>query len=817
MRKIKYISLFSWWWVGCFWFKDEWFECIATNELLEKRLEIQKYNKKCKNKNWYISWDIRDEIVQNKILDVTKWNKIDIVIATPPCQWMSVANHKKNNEWSRNSLVVESLKIIDKINPKYFVLENVRSFLSTSCTDKDWNNKKIEEAIKDNLSWLYNIWFKVINFKNIWVPTSRTRTLVIWVRKDIKNITPYDLFPKEVSKEITLKESIWHYKELNKMWEIDENDFLHFFREYRPNMRNWLKNIWEWESAFDNINDKNKPHKIVDWKIVINQNKNWDKYKRQSWDKVWPCIHTRNDILASQNTVHPKDDRVFSIRELMTLMWIPENFQWFNMPLKELNKLPFDEKKKLLKKEELNIRHIIWESVPTLVFRKIAKKIKKHESYNNYSKQDIQKIIETNKLYEFKNIILYIKNNKKLWFTNLSKIIELSNTFKEDTSAFYTRKDIIFSIIKDLPDFKNKDCINILEPSVWSWNFLPLLIDKYKHIKKVNIDVIDIDKEALKKLKLLLETTINMPKNININFININYLDYIPNKKYDLVVWNPPFKKLKKWDLNYKYYNIKSTNIFVYFLLKSLENWNYVSLIIPKSFISSPEYNDVRINLSKNKIDKIIDFWEKWFEWVKIETVNLEIKSEKSTKNDNILIESYINNSYRLENKDYMLNTNFPYWLLYRNSFFDIISDKLHFWLFDVFRDRQITKKHCSENWKIRVIKSRNLSRDWKIIETENDIYIDDISNFQVNKFFNKENTIVVPNLSYYPRAGIIPKNVIIDWSLAILIPKKEINLENIKYFSSEEFTSFYKIARNFWTRSLNIDTNSVYFFWLPN
>jgi hypothetical protein len=34
---------------------------------------------------------------------------------------------------------------------------------------------------------------------------------------------------------------------------------------------------------------------------------------------------------------------------------------------------------------------------------------------------------------------------------------------------------------------------------------------------------------------------------------------------------------------------------------------------------------------------------------------------------------------------------------------------------------------------------------------------------YQVNKFFNKENIIVVPNLSYYPRAGIIPKNVIID------------------------------------------------------
>jgi DNA (cytosine-5)-methyltransferase 1 len=25
--------------------------------------------------------------------------------------------------------------------------------------------------------------------------------------------------------------------------------------------------------------------------------------------KVAPCIHTRNDILSSQNTVHPVDDR----------------------------------------------------------------------------------------------------------------------------------------------------------------------------------------------------------------------------------------------------------------------------------------------------------------------------------------------------------------------------------------------------------------------------------------------------------------------------------------------------------------------------
>jgi DNA (cytosine-5)-methyltransferase 1 len=50
---------------------------------------------------------------------------------------MSVANHKKKDEKTRNSLVVQSLNIIHTIKPKYFILENVRSFLTTECTDLD--------------------------------------------------------------------------------------------------------------------------------------------------------------------------------------------------------------------------------------------------------------------------------------------------------------------------------------------------------------------------------------------------------------------------------------------------------------------------------------------------------------------------------------------------------------------------------------------------------------------------------------------------------------------------------------------------------
>lgn len=114
-------------------------------------------------------------------------------------------------------------------------------------------------------------------------------------------------------------------------------------------MDTWFKGR---ESAFDNRDELKRPHKIVDGKVVPNVRKNGDKYTRQYWDKVAPCVHTRNDQLASQNTVHPEEDRVFSIRELMKIMTIPDEFKWTNFSLEELNALP--EKIKSLVKERRN-------------------------------------------------------------------------------------------------------------------------------------------------------------------------------------------------------------------------------------------------------------------------------------------------------------------------------------------------------------------------------------------------------------------------------------------------------------------------------
>lgn len=102
------------------------FECVATCELLPRRIAIQRYNHKCRYDSGYICGDMTlDETKVKLDREFAFWQKnhkvkeLDVLIATPPCQGMSYANHKKTNqerEMKRNSLVVESLVMTKRLN-----------------------------------------------------------------------------------------------------------------------------------------------------------------------------------------------------------------------------------------------------------------------------------------------------------------------------------------------------------------------------------------------------------------------------------------------------------------------------------------------------------------------------------------------------------------------------------------------------------------------------------------------------------------------------------------------------------------------------
>jgi len=252
---------------------------------------------------------------------------------------------------------------------------------------------------------------------------------------------------------------------------IDERDFYHAFREYDVKMRGWIHNLKPGESAFDNPDPKLRPHRIINGELVENTKKTRDKYTRQVWDRFVQCVHTRNDQLAAQNTVHPEQDRVFSVRELMEMMTVPRDFKWVGKSLAQLNALTVEEKRKIYREHEVNMRQCLGEAVPTEIMRQIASKVKQHFLHDHQTPLQLNALIAERGLDDAGKLNAFIEKNPcELPISALMRVAELCNARREENEAYYTNKFIVGDIMGYLPDF-GKEAIRILEPSVGVGNF----------------------------------------------------------------------------------------------------------------------------------------------------------------------------------------------------------------------------------------------------------------------------------------------------------------------------------------------------------
>lgn len=114
-------------------------------------------------------------------------NKIDVIIAGPPCQGFSMSG-QRNIDDKRNSLFKEVVRITNIIQPKYVVVENVVGLLSMSNAE----GYDIKTLIKEEFNRIgYNVQYKVLNAADYGVPQQRRR-VIFMISKD------YPLtYPKE--------------------------------------------------------------------------------------------------------------------------------------------------------------------------------------------------------------------------------------------------------------------------------------------------------------------------------------------------------------------------------------------------------------------------------------------------------------------------------------------------------------------------------------------------------------------------------------------------------------------------------------------
>lgn len=362
---VTYGSMFSCAGVGDWGFHQSDMQCQATQELEDKRMFFQRLNSLCDRDDGYVTGDITDAAVYAEF--IARASGVDMLMATPPCQGMSVANRKRGDERARNSLVTTAIRAVVDLSPAVFIFENVPAFLRTTCAGLDGTNRAIGDEIDRVLGSRYIIASATVNLNCYGSPSSRTRSITIGARRDT-GIDPAALAPPRTDTP-TLRDVVGHLPSLTEMGEVDPDDVLHGFRPYDPCMRPWIADLAEGASAFDNEDPALRPHRVIDGVVVPNKRGAADKYKRMVWDKPAPCIHTRSDTFSSQNTIHPTDDRVLSIREVMLLMGLDDGYRWFPDDMSR------DEIIAALPKRASLIRRCLGEAVPASVTRAIGENL----------------------------------------------------------------------------------------------------------------------------------------------------------------------------------------------------------------------------------------------------------------------------------------------------------------------------------------------------------------------------------------------------------------------------------------------------------
>ena len=140
-----------------------------------------------------------------KCQDICSWNKdieADLIMHGSPCQDFSIAGNQAGGDegtGTRSSLMYETIRIVNKIKPKYVIWENVKNLLSKK---HKHNFDKYIEILNEGG---YNSYYQVLNAKDYGIPQNRERVFTISIRKDI------DIgfkFPEKQELELKLKDML---------------------------------------------------------------------------------------------------------------------------------------------------------------------------------------------------------------------------------------------------------------------------------------------------------------------------------------------------------------------------------------------------------------------------------------------------------------------------------------------------------------------------------------------------------------------------------------------------------------------------------
>ena len=168
----------------------------------------------------------------------------------------------------------------------------------------------------------------------------------------------------------------------------------------------------------------------------------------------------------------------------------------------------------------------------------------------------------------------------------------IDKKIKKDSGIYFTHPTTIQQNLKYLDKYM-KNVKSILEPSFGTGEYISALINS--KTDSAHITGIELNKKIYDSVM-----NSNTFDHDQIDLLNEDFIQYdFKDKKYDLIIGNPPYFVIKKKDVNEDYlqYFDGRPNIFILFILKSLdllaEN-GILSFVLPRNFQNCLYFAKVR-------------------------------------------------------------------------------------------------------------------------------------------------------------------------------------------------------------------------------
>ena len=350
---LKLISLFTCGMGMDIGFEQAGFKTVYANDITKFACDTI-----TKNKN-LIHCDLGDitDISSKEILERSglKENETDIIIGGPPCQSFSTAGVRKGFDDKRGIALLEFIRIIRQIRPKFFVFENVpglksiakkhigfyeREAMDKSKLSKDEQYGSLFEEILQQFDSLsgYKFNHDVLNAADFGVAQKRKRFILIGSR--IKKIPPELIF-EEIKKKSNWADpkKLKNSSTKKRPWKTLEEELLGLDDPEKecmkfPSWGKYLKYIprgtgGNWTDLPDNIKNEamGGAADSDDPKRKGKQGGRTGFYRRLAWNSPAPTLVTSPTQMGTC-ICHPDEDRPLSVKEYARLQGFPDNWQF---------------------------------------------------------------------------------------------------------------------------------------------------------------------------------------------------------------------------------------------------------------------------------------------------------------------------------------------------------------------------------------------------------------------------------------------------------------------------------------------------------